>query len=257
MVQQNRRKFFAWMQIKQAGLKSLALFCLGVGLVSAIALYPLTASALVNQATVQEILDGDQVFIEEVQAEVDAVAKIQQSVSTKDARAGLLFNNGSVGRLGPNSSLTIGQCIEVKQGILLASGPANGCTATFDIGIQGTIYVMEVNAQGEAQVKVLEGELTINPKASDSSTANEPIAVKAGEKIQISPEGVLGTVAELLQSDVESILNGVLFQGFNLELPGTAELQAVLESLYPDLELPRLPGFNLPVPSVPSSPLPF
>lgn len=225
----------------------------GLFSVWAIAFLQGPAIAQISQATVQEILDGDQVFIEEVPAEVNAVAMLQQSISTKDSRASLLFSNNAAGRLGPNSAITVGQCIEVKEGLLLASGPANGCTANFEIGVQGTIYVMEVDDTGESRVKVLEGEVQVSSKQQEDTQA-----VEQGNGLAVFPDGRLGKPAPLSQEEVESILNGSLFNGFALELPGMGNLQSALKSLYPDMNLPRLPGFNLPVPRPPGIPgLPF
>lgn len=225
----------------------------GLLAVLAIAYFQVPAIAQINQATVQEILDGDQVFIEDIPAEVDAVANLQQSISTKDARAALLFNNNAAGRLGPNSAITVGQCIEVKQGLLLASGPANGCTANFEIGVQGTVYIVEVSETGDSNVKVLEGEVQVA-----STQQQETQAVEQGNVLAVSSEGRLGEPSPLSQEEVEAILNGTLFNGFDFELPGMGELQSALKSLYPNINLPRLPGFNLPIPRLPGPPrLPF
>jgi hypothetical protein len=237
------------------GRRILFWFVSSLGLVLLLALPQLPARAQINQAVIQEILDGDRVFIEETLATVDAIADFQQKVSTEEARTSLLFSNGSVGRLGPNSEITIGQCIEVKQGLLLASGPANGCTANFQIGVQGTIYVVEVDELGESQVKVLEGEVEVL-----TDPDRDPVRVSQGKRLNITPEGRVGEPLLLSQADIEAILKGVLFNGFKLELPGMANLQDALRSLYPDINLPNLPGFNLPIrqPSRPSLPgLPF
>lgn len=243
-----------WMKKRQ--LRRIFLSLLGGFLtVLAIAWFQVPAIAQINQATIQEIIDGDQVFIEDIPAEVDAVANFQQEVSTKESRAALLFNNNAAGRLGPNSEITVGQCIEVKQGSLLASGPANGCTANFDIGVQGTVYVLEANEEGESRVKVLEGEVQVTSKQQQ-----ETQAVGQGKVLAVSPNGRLGKPTPLSQEEVEAILNGVLFNGFDLELPGMSDLQSALKSLYPNINLPRLPGFNLPVPRPPRLPgprLPF
>ncbi|MBP0021251.1 MAG: hypothetical protein J7647_27325 [Cyanobacteria bacterium SBLK] len=259
----------------------------GAGMAIAFGLHSSPAIAQINQAIVQEIITSEEeteeigVFIDESPAEVEAIALLKQKIATREASTSLLFSNGAAGRLGPASSVIVGQCVEVQQGLLLASGPANGCTATFEVGVEGTVYVMEVDGAGETQIKVLEGEVKVEPTEIDSETAEAEVAIvtaetsaetvaqdteetsaeiviKAGEKITITPDGIFGQVAELLQSDVEGILNGALFQGFSVSLPGTAALQESLENLYPDLDIPPLPGFNLPVtPPRPRPPSPF
>lgn len=235
--------------------RNLILFFSSLWTVLLLGLWPHPAPAQITQAVIQEILDGDRVFIQETLASVDAIANFQEKVSTEDARTSLAFSNGAIGRLGPNSEVIIGQCVEVQQGLLLASGPANGCTANFQIGVEGTIYVMEVGGDGTSQVKVLEGEVTVT---GDSNSP--PAIVSQGNRLEINPQGRPGPVRRLSQADVESLLTGVLFDGFQGELPGMAQLQQVLRNLYPDINLPRLPGFNLPVPrpSRPSLPgVPF
>lgn len=237
------------------GRRNLLLFFCSLWTVLLLGFWPHPASAQITQAVIQEILDSDRVFIEETLASVDAIANFQEKISTEDARTSLAFSNGAIGRLGPNSEVIIGQCIEVQQGFLLASGPANGCTANFQIGVEGTIYVMEVGEDGISQVQVLEGEIAV---IGDSNS--DPAIVSQGNRLEINREGRIGPVRRLSQADVERILTGVLFDGFQGELPGIERLQQVLQNLYPDINLPRLPGFNLPVrrPSRPSLPgLPF
>lgn len=215
----------------------------GLCIAVAIALIQVPAVAQINLATIQEILDGDRVFIEQNLAKVSDVANLTQTISTQDSRTALLFNNGSVGRMGPNSTLVVGQCIEVQQGLLLASGPANGCTTTFEVGVQGTVYVLEVDRRGESNVKVLEGEVQVRkPNSSDA------IAIRQGKRLAVSPEGAFGQIFDLSQGDVEAILNGALFKGFQNPLPGTDRLRDALRNLYPNINLPNLPGLNLPGP---------
>lgn len=245
---------FPWFRQKR---RNLILLFSSLWTVLLLGFWPHPTSAQITQAVIQEIIDGDRVFIEETLASVDAIAQFQEKVSTEAARTSLAFSNGAVGRLGPNSQVLIGQCIEVQQGLLLASGPANGCTANFEIGVQGTIYVMEVGENGIAQVKVLEGELAVT-----GDSESDPVTVSQGNRLEINPQGRIGPVRRLSQADVEAILTGVLFDGFQGELPGMAELQQVLRNLYPDINLPRLPGFNLPIPrpsrpSLPGPGLPF
>ncbi|MGB0561817.1 MAG: hypothetical protein ACPGVO_08435 [Spirulinaceae cyanobacterium] len=283
------------------------------------------AIAQISQATITEIVDGDEVFIEPagveipdtselIPAEVDAVAAFQDTIRTEDARAALLFDNGAAGRLGPDSQVMVGQCIEVQAGLLLAAGPANGCTATFAVGVQGTIYTIGVDETGNQIVQVLEGEVMValnenldssesesepasQPDASDSPSPAQPTLLKpkqstpnpevlaepaepgdreanheadppteteslvqtlqAGEKVAITPEGEFGEKSFMSADDILLILGGVLFDDFEQSLPGMANLQATLEELYPDLDLPRLPGFDLPLPVRPSIPSPF
>lgn len=263
-------------------------------------LLPSSAIAQISQATVTEILGGDAVFIERLLIDEDettpdfvrelatenAIAEFQDVIRTEDARTSLLFSNGAAGRLGPNSQITVGQCIEVQQGLLLAAGPANGCTATFAVGVQGTIYAIANQPEEEdSQVYVLEGEVEVtlnappeseaeetaeptteeNPlkqAAAESSPDNEPSEldpnsrtrrVQAGQSLAISRRG-FGSLRQLSEAEILELLRGSLFDGFRGELPGMGRLQTVLTDLYPNIDLPRLPGFRFRRPRFPGLP---
>ncbi len=156
-------------------------FFAGLGLTFSTGLLHLPARAAISNAVVQEIIDGDAVFIEDEQAELNAIANFRQQISTEAARAGLLFSNGAAGRLAPNSAVTVGQCIELQQGSILAVGPANGCASGFEVGVEGTVYVLEVDAGGTAQVKVLEGSVIVRteqaqPDEAEASDPDDPAA---------------------------------------------------------------------------------
>ncbi|MFH7242577.1 MAG: hypothetical protein ACHWZW_06970 [Spirulina sp.] len=118
----------------------------------------------VSSATVTEVLDSNQVFIQNQRAAVNSVAQRQQRVRTQDARASLRFNNGAVARLAHNSSLMVGQCAQLNRGTLLVNGSLNGCSTTTVAGVRGTLYTMEVTEDGETIVKVFEGEVIVGQR---------------------------------------------------------------------------------------------
>lgn len=142
--------------------KSITLFCLGLclSLCLAQALSAQTNQGI-TQATVKEIIDGTQVFIQNQQAKVNDVAQLRQRVRTGDARAELTFNNGVVARLAKNSILTVGQCTRLQRGTLLVNGAVNGCTSSIVAAVRGTTYVLQVDESGKQEVKVLEGEVVV------------------------------------------------------------------------------------------------
>jgi len=223
------------------------------------------APAMISTAIIQEILDSDEVFIETEKAEVEAVANFQQTISTEAARAGLLFSNGAAGRLAPNSKVTIGQCIELEQGSILAVGPANGCASGFEIGVEGTVYVLEIDAQGSAQVKVLEGSVVVKtdqvppeePAADPvedaaAETTEEPVAEVTEEPAADAPEEPAD--APEAASEGEGGAEIVVTEGQKLTIeaggrPGLVEalLQEEVEAiLYGAL----FDGFSLPLPGL-------
>ncbi|MEB3291092.1 MAG: hypothetical protein VKI82_14335 [Leptolyngbya sp.] len=118
----------------------------------------------VSSATITEILDSNQVFIQDRQAAVNSVAQRQQRVRTQAARVSLRFNNGAVARLGHNASLTVGQCVQLNRGIVLVSGSVNGCSTTTVAGVRGTIYTLEVTEAGETIIEVFEGEVVVSQR---------------------------------------------------------------------------------------------
>ncbi|PZU95651.1 MAG: hypothetical protein DCE90_12000 [Pseudanabaena sp.] len=137
-------------------------------------------SAQSNQATVQEIIDGNQVFIQNKQAVINDVARLRQQVRTGQSRTSLLFNTGAVARLSANSVLNIGQCARLRRGTILINGAVNACSASITTGVRGTTYLLEVDESGNQQVKVLEGEVVVKRNATpvidddleDSESAN-------------------------------------------------------------------------------------
>ncbi|MBW4463122.1 MAG: FecR domain-containing protein [Nodosilinea sp. WJT8-NPBG4] len=130
----------------------------------------------ISAATVTEILDSNQVYIQNRAAQVNSVVQQRQQVRTRDARASLRFNNGAVARLAHNSSLVVGQCAQLTRGTLLVNGNLNGCSTSVVAGVRGTIYTIEVTETGETIVQVFEGEVVVerhaNPEPVDAMTGD-------------------------------------------------------------------------------------
>jgi FecR protein len=119
----------------------------------------------VNRATIAQILDGSDVSIQNRPAKVNDSASKGQRIRTGAARAELKFDTGAVGRMGHNSTLTVGQCARLKRGTILINGAMNGCSGSAVAGVRGTTYLMEVDAAGQTRVSVLEGNVTVAPAA--------------------------------------------------------------------------------------------
>ncbi len=146
-------------------------------------------SAQSTQATVQEILDGNQVFIQNQQASVNDVAREQQQVRTGNSRTALLFDTGAVARLSANSVLRIGQCAQLRSGTILVNGAINTCSSGITTGVRGTTYLLEVDELGNQKVKVLEGEVIVKRNATklidddEQPTNNKPIVKPTNTKL--------------------------------------------------------------------------
>ncbi|MEB3290501.1 MAG: hypothetical protein VKI82_11340, partial [Leptolyngbya sp.] len=200
--------------------RSTALRCLAVVGCALLgqATMPLPQSAAwaqtVSSATVTEVLDGNQVFIQEQRAAVNSVAQRQQRVRTQAARASLRFDNGAVARLSHNSSLVVGQCAQLNRGTLLVNGSLNGCSTTTIAGVRGTIYTMEVTEAGETIIQVFEGEVTVGQR-TDAPLPDSPEGLDSGDS-----EGNLdGGMPEDDSPVPDAIAPSPLGDGLDLEVP--------------------------------------
>jgi len=202
------------------------------------------ASAQISQAKIVEILGGNQAYIQNKPAKVNAVATLGQTVSTKQTRVNLLFNNNAGVRLGQNSALTVGsRCVRLRSGRSVVSG-AQGCVGSITAVTRGTVYLMELDENEQAQVKVLQGEVALSERYNLWNP--QPVLLRQGQGINISPEGVLGTVIDLSKAEIENIITGDLFKGFDIEIPGIDKLEEVLNEQFPQIEVPDVLRDNLP-----------
>jgi hypothetical protein len=208
---------------------------------------------------IQEILDGDQLFVDGQKARVNQKATAPDDVSTKASRGALAFPAGAVGRINRFSRMRLGQsCFLLESGQVLVSGKAAGCTRSARLSVRGTNYVLEVDEQGESQLSVLEGTVEVEPLKDGIPTGSGPTTVQAGQKLRLSAQGVILALLGLSSGDYDAILRGPLFDGFRLPLPNYGSLESYLRRYQPSVSLPvSLPSApSLPTPSLPSIGLP-
>ncbi|QFZ93066.2 FecR family protein [Synechococcus elongatus] len=125
-----------------------------------------------EQATIVEILDGNQVFINNRQVPVNSRASRNQLVRTGDSRTQLRFSDQAIGRLGQQSVIKIGsRCFQISRGQILISGPQDGCTKSARLSVRGTNYVVEVTADGATNISVLEGQVAVTTFQGQAGTA--------------------------------------------------------------------------------------
>ena len=204
-----------------------------------------------ESATVQEILDGKELYIDQKQAAVKERASAPQTLSTKNSRGQLAFSGGAAGRINRFSLLRLGSsCFLMEKGQILVSGKQNGCTRSARLSVRGTNYLIEVQDDGTAELSVLEGAVEVEPLKDGEPTGQPPTTVEAGQKVTLSAEGVILTLLQLTAGDYSGILGGPLFSGFSSPLPGFAALESYIRSSVPGVSLPGVPS----VPSVPSIP---
>ncbi len=209
---------------------------IGMSIVTAIAFTSIPSLAQINIAILLEILgDENEVFIEDQVAQESDDAALGEEVRTEQARAQLSFNNGAAGRIDENSSIVVGQCIEVEQGAIVASGPANGCLSDFAVGVEGTIYLMQVDQDNIGQINILEGQVQL--RRQDNLENPDPLIIEAGQKAtglvqDLALEDVV--IEPLTKEEYEAIITGSLFRDYQDQLPDEDKINQVCERLYGD-----------------------
>ncbi len=212
---------------------------------------PASPAGAAETATVQEILDGNELFINQKQARVKARASAPELVSTRNSRGQLAFGSGAAGRLNRFSLLKLGSsCFLLEKGQILVSGPQNGCTRSARLSVRGTNYLIGVQEDGSSELTVLEGSVEVETLKNGEPSGEPVTTVEAGNTLRISPLGVILSLLQLSAGDYSTILGGPLFSGFEAQLPGFGALESYVRSHLPDVPLPSLPG----VPSLPVSP---
>jgi hypothetical protein len=233
---------------------------------SLLRLPPLVAMALLavtpaagraaEKATVREILDGRELYIDERQARVKDTAVTPQEVTTRNSRGQLSFSSGAAGRLNRFSQLRLGSdCFLLRKGQVLVSGQQNGCTRSSRLSVRGTHYLLEVDESGASELSVLEGSVEVEPLLDGQPSGGAPTTVNAGERLRLSPLGVVLEVLKLTSGDYSRILSGPLFTDFRTPLPAIGSLETYLRSSVPGVSIPSTPAMPS-VPLVPSFGLP-
>ncbi len=193
--------------------------------------FPTAAIAQVTEATIVEILDSDQVFINTQKARRNAVGRFNQTVGTRSARTGIRFDTPGGARLDRNSSMIVGKCVRLERGRAVVSGKMgrNGCVGNVEIRPRGTVYVMELGDDGQGRVTVLEGAVEVfNPESPNGVT----IGLSAGESISLSADGQISPVQKSSEGQLQSI-SAALFEGFQQPLP-ELEKVAILKPIPPE-----------------------
>jgi len=197
-----------------------------------------------NTATVQEILDGNQFYIEQKQAKVRDGAKTPDRLRTGNSRAQMAFQAGGTARINRFSQMKLGtSCFFLTKGQVLVSGPQNGCTRSSRLSVRGTNYLISVTETGQAELTVLEGQVMVEgPEGGKPSPHERPTAVFGGNQVSLGPGGRVSDRHRLTEEEMAAILNGPLFQGFLSPLSHQQALQSFLQRAYPNLKAFPAPG---------------
>jgi hypothetical protein len=184
-----------------------------------------------QSAKVTEILDGEQVFIRDRRATVEDIAKFQEQVRTGESRTELQFNNNAIARLSKNSLLTVGDCgVQLQQGSLLVNGAVPACTSSIVAAVHGTTYILEVDAEGNDQIQVLEGEVAVTRRDEVKSQIQ---IVRGGEKFRFLRKQKRKELKKMSQGEFETLVNGSLVKGHKRQLPGQEKIKIKFKQLFP------------------------
>ena len=213
-------------------LQLFLLFLCGLVGVGAIAIaHPPAQAQQVTQATVVEILDSDQVYIQNRKARSNSTAQRGEQVRTGGARVALRLNNNAVIRLGKNSSLIVGdRCVQIKRGRVLVGGQVRGCLGSVVAVTRGTLYLMEQNESNIGQVTVLEGTVAISDRENSS---RPPLILREQERVTVFPQGILGQIEQLSVPQLSSLVQQIdeLLYNFRISLPSLDAFNSILQSL--------------------------
>ena len=197
---------------------SLHLVPLGLTILGVTVTIPAYAQPI-TQATIVEILDGDQVYIENRKVREQAVAKSGEQVRTQQARAGLRFNIGAGIRLGRNSSVVVGGgCIRLNRGTVLVAGATagnRGCLRSVVAATRGTVYIMELEDSGQGRITVLEGAIEVS---NSERPEVQQVTLAAGQAVDTAISGDFGAPFQVPQNQLNKIA-APLLEGFQQPLP--------------------------------------
>lgn len=194
-----------------------------------------------ERATVQEILDGPELWIERRRARVHDRATAPELMRTGESRAQLAFRTGAAGRMNRFSQLRLGsRCFLLDRGQVLLSGPQSLCTRSARLSVRGTHVLVDVEDSGAASVAVLEGEVALEPlteSPSSPAAATAPTVVPQGERLRLNAEGRVLARERLTAADYRAFVEGPLVDGFSTPLPQQPALERTLGAIAPGLSL--------------------
>lgn len=212
---------------------TLLLLELGAGLSAGVA-----QTARPNQATVREILDRPELFIDRRKAKVKDIAQQPESLKTLQCRAQLAFANGAGGRMIKGSTIRLGECLFISQGSVLVSGPMCACSRSVRVCSKNTNYILEAMENGDAAVTSLEGALEVQPLGPDLLASKPATSVNSGQRWRFYQGPGFTSVVDLTPEDYQRIIEGPHFRGFRERLPSQGALEDYLQAHVPGVTLP-------------------
>lgn len=234
----------------------------GIGLgLTMLKMYWSSASQTEGRSQVVEIIQQPdlprEVLVNNQPIQVGDSLVIGQQLTTQ-AGAKVALQNMDVAdiRLGNRSSLTLERgCLQLGDGSAVISG-LSGCLGAIIINGTRGIYTLE-RVNYSAEIKVLAGQVEVSVPRNPAA---QSITLQDNQKITIGLTGdEVGPVRLMLPSEVQRILNGPLFQGFQIPLLKQGEITelrtpAIAPSPVPSAILKPSPAPPSPIPSTNAGP---
>ena len=188
-------------------------------------------------ARIQEILDGNELYVDKKQAKLNQLAYRPELISTKESRGSISFSTGAQARISKNSQLRLGSdCARLTRGQMLISGKHNTCVGSVKMSVRGTHYLVEVIEDGSTEVAVLDGQMSFGPSGSGSVLREGSPKFAQREVLRFAPDGELLGRRCMVEADYKRYLAGDLIKGFFFPLP-------MIQNLVSSLSL-NVPGAN-------------
>lgn len=196
---------------------------------SAVLAPPALQAAPRPDARVQEILDGNELYIDKKQAKLNQLAYRPELISTKQSRGSIAFSTGAQARISKNSQLRLGSdCARLTQGQMLISGRQNTCVGSVKMSVRGTHYLVEVIEDGSTEVAVLDGQMSFGPSGSGSVLREDSPKFAQREILRFAPDGELLNRRCMVAADYKRYLDGDLIKGLFFPLPMIKNLASSL-----------------------------
>lgn len=223
----------------------------GLSLISTVVY--LTWAAPLTQVKVGETIGpADNVLVDNQVAQVgETIATGQQILTLPAARVGLKQADQVIARLGSQAAATLERdCIQLGEGQLVVAG-VPGCVGAAIVQGEGAIVVLErLGTLGE--VKVLAGEVSLS---LPSNPALGTITLRKNQKITLSLTGdEIGPVRLMLPTEVDGLLAGELFQGFQVAIANQAALMGLAPPAAPSPPAAVVKPAPIPAKRLPTTP---
>lgn len=189
---------------------------------------------MTQTATIEEIIDGNQIYIQQQPAKLKDIAKQGQTIATNKARAEIEFSNKSIVRMGNNSKLLVGSCINLSQGSALVSGKIPACTKSITAAVRGTTYYLEIGTDQEQNpvetISVIEGEIEVS---DPSAPEQPPRRLGAGQRLRSIRGKLRSRLENISQSEFEQIIRTKVLAGYRRPLANRAQIDRALRRKFP------------------------